>query len=78
MNRLRSRQLILIGITIVIGLLSRKASLGLPLWIGDSLYAVLFYGGVGLLFPKQNPLSISLVALGLCFAVEFAQLLQWD
>ena len=77
MERPRQQQLVLIGVTIGIGLLSRKESFGLPLWIGDSLYAVLFYLGFGLLFPKGSPFAIGLCALGLCYAVEFAQLLQW-
>ncbi|MNU14528.1 hypothetical protein D3C71_26390 [compost metagenome] len=61
--------------TIILGLSLRKISL-VPLWIGDSLYAVMIYfGGRALFYRKPLPATL-LIALCWCYAVEFLQLVQ--
>lgn len=66
---------ILLIITIILGLLSRKVS-WLPLATGDALYAVMTYWGFRfLLFRRPYYYSLS-CALLFCFGLEFLQLVQ--
>ncbi|MFC5630159.1 MULTISPECIES: ribosomal maturation YjgA family protein [Streptococcus] len=61
---------------IFLGLLSRKIST-IPLWIGDSLWAVAVYLGFRLFFTKIKPEATALISLGVSFIVEFSQLVNW-
>lgn len=61
---------------IFLGLLSRKIS-SIPLWIGDSLWAVAVYLGFRLFFIKIKPEATALISLGIAFIVEFSQLVSW-
>ena len=63
-------------ITIVVvslGILSRKIS-GIPLFIGDILYAVMIYFGCRMLFINENNLVKILSPLLLCYLIELQQL----
>ncbi|MNS93306.1 hypothetical protein D3C72_1274700 [compost metagenome] len=61
--------------TIILGLSLRKVSL-VPLWIGDSLYAVMVYFGARALFYRKPVSAAAIIALCWCYAVEFLQLVQ--
>lgn len=60
------------------GILSRKVNT-IPLYIGDILYAVMFYFGIRILFIHFNTTKKILVPLLLCYTIEFQQLYkaQW-
>ena len=58
---------------VLLGILSRKVH-GIPLFIGDILYAVMIYFGCRLLFLKvSNPKKI-IFPLLLCYIIELQQL----
>lgn len=61
--------------TIVLGLLSRAIK-GIPLFIGDILYAVMIYFMIHFLFPKAKTKTIAFVSLLVCYAIEILQLSQ--
>ena len=58
---------------IVLGVLSRKAT-GIPLCIGDILYAVMVYFGIRMLFIHFNTIPKILVPILLCYGIEIQQL----
>jgi hypothetical protein len=63
--------------TVALGLASRLAPLGAPLWdksLGDALYAVAAYLFFGLLFPRLVAGRLAVAALAYCLAVEAFQL----
>ena len=64
---------ILILFVIVLGIASRKID-GIPLFFGDSLYAVMIYFGVRMFFINLNFKKSALLALSVCFCIEFLQL----
>jgi hypothetical protein len=64
---------ILILLTIVLGIASRK-TVGIPLFVGDILYAVLVYFGFRWLFLKNKILWQIGLPLLFCFAIEIQQL----
>lgn len=41
---------------------------------GTALYASAFYGGLLFLWPRWRPVTLGLISLAFCWAVEFAQL----
>ena len=41
---------------------------------GTALYASACYGGVLVLWPRGRPLTVALLSIGFCWAVEFFQL----
>jgi hypothetical protein len=62
-------------VVVALGLGSRAVLGGLPAKIaGDALYTVLLYVLVLVVRPRTRPVRAGLVALGLSFAVELAQL----
>ncbi|MEZ4854475.1 DUF2809 domain-containing protein [Flavobacterium sp.] len=67
--------LLFVCITLVLGILSRKIN-GIPLFIGDILYAIFIYFGLRTtqLFSMRTTMAISLF---FCFCIEFSQLLHW-
>lgn len=65
--------LLLILITIVAGLLSRKIS-GIPAAAGDALWAMMIYLLMRMFLIRRSLKFAALVAILLCFAVEFSQL----
>jgi hypothetical protein len=63
----------LTALTIALGLLSRHIA-GIPLFIGDILWALMIWFGVRFLFIRR-PIKWSTVAsLLFCYAIEFSQL----
>jgi len=64
---------IIIVSVIILGILSRKIE-GIPTFFGDTLYAVMIYFGMRLLFINNNFVMTILLALVFCFCIEFLQL----
>lgn len=64
-------------ITLILGILSRKIT-GIPLFIGDMLYAVLIYFGFRLLLIDLKKATSLLLSLLFCFGIEILQLVQID
>lgn len=75
LKKLRLQYLILFLLIILLGIISRKISF-IPLWIGDFLYAVMIYFLVRILFPIKKSTIIALLALLICYGIEFLQLYQ--
>lgn len=69
----RATYLLLVLITIGIGLLSRKIAV-IPLATGDVLWATMVYFILRMLFVQRGIRFAGLVAILICFAVEFSQL----
>ena len=73
--RNRSAYALLLGLTIILGLASRKFSFLLPFWLaknaGDVLYAVMAFWLAALLFPRLSTLRAALAAGLFCFGIEF-------
>lgn len=63
----------LIVFTITSGMASRKID-GIPTFFGDTLYAVMIYFGIRMLFMNLKPAKTALLALVFCFCIEFLQL----
>lgn len=66
---------VIIIIIIIAGLLSRRIH-GMPLWIGDTLYAAMMYFMLRLVLLRKTVLFIAVISLLICFAIEFSQLWQ--
>lgn len=64
--------LIIISI-IILGVTSRKLSF-IPLCIGDTLYAILIYFIIRIVFPKQSKIKTAFFSLIICYFIEFTQL----
>lgn len=64
-------------ITLILGILSRKIT-GIPLFIGDVLYAVLIYFGFRFLIMDSRKSTSLLLSLLFCFGIEILQLVQID
>jgi hypothetical protein len=71
----RSINFILICATIILGLLSRHIS-GIPLFIGDVLWATMVYFMVRFLFINRTIKWVTIASLLFCYAIEFSQLYQ--
>lgn len=67
----------LIVLVLILGILSRKIS-GIPLFIGDVLYAVLIYFGFRFLIIDSKKATSLLLSLLFCFGIEILQLVQID
>jgi hypothetical protein len=63
----------LIVFTIIIGLLSRHIS-GIPLFIGDVLWATMVYFMIRFLFINRTIKWVVITSLLFCYAIEFSQL----
>ena len=66
---------ILVIITIILGLLSRHIA-GIPLFIGDILWATMIYFGFRFLLVSKSIKFIVIASLLFCYAIEFSQLYQ--
>ena len=73
----RLNYFILILLVLILGILSRKIS-GIPLFIGDILYAVLIYFGFRFLIMDSKKSTSLLLSLLFCFGIEILQLVQID
>ena len=63
----------LICAIIVLGLLSRKLA-GIPLWIGDVLWATMIYFMVRFFYIASSVQKIVIISLAISYAIEFSQL----
>ncbi len=68
--------LFLAGLTILLGLLSRKISV-IPTITGDVLYAVMIYWLSRFLFRGKSVLFSLMATILFCFSIEFLQLVQY-
>ena len=78
MRRNRKIYLGLIIITIIVGILSRTnliPELIYP-YVGDFLYALMFFFIIGFLFPNVKTLKIALISISICYIIELFQLYQ--
>jgi len=75
MMKYRLTYFILIFITIILGLLSRHIH-GIPLFIGDILWALMVFFIVKFLFIKRTIKWVIITSLLFCYAIEFSQLYQ--
>lgn len=66
---------LLVILTIILGLLSRHIA-GIPLFIGDILWATMIYFGFRFLFISLPLKYIVAASLLFCYAIEFSQLYQ--
>lgn len=77
MKNYRLNYFISILLILILGILSRKIS-GIPLFIGDVLYAVLIYFGFRSIFIDFKKATSLLLSLLFCFSIEILQLVQID
>jgi hypothetical protein len=78
MKRNRKIYLSLIIITIIAGLLSRTnliPELIYP-YLGDYLYALMFFFIIGFLFPNMGTLKTMFISISICYMIELFQLYQ--
>ncbi|WP_342714623.1 DUF2809 domain-containing protein [Bacillus paramycoides] len=65
-------------IVIILGLSSRKLALALPHllneYLGDALWALMIFTGVGFLFPKIETKKLVFISLLFCYGIELSQL----
>lgn len=71
---------LLIVLTIAIGLFSRSSIVQDYIHpnVGDGLYALLFFFGLGFIFHKNPSTIILLMSVSCCFLIEILQLYQAD
>jgi hypothetical protein len=74
---IRARYALLLAVTVIVGIASRKVHLGIRLWdksLGDVLYAVAMLFALGLVAPRSRPVVLTAAAFGASFAIELFQL----
>lgn len=78
MNRNRLLYLLLIVLTVLAGLASRRFSSILPHWttlyLGDALWALMVFFGFAFLFRRKSSLWVATAALIFSFVIEISQL----
>ena len=76
MKRNRIYQSGYVILTVALGLFSRSGYLPdfLYGYLGDALYALMFFFIIGFVFPKFSTIKVALIALSFCFAIEISQL----
>ncbi|MCU4175978.1 DUF2809 domain-containing protein [Carboxylicivirga sp. N1Y90] len=77
-QRNRFHYLLFILTTVALGLASRTditPQLIYP-YIGDILYAVMFFFIIGFLFPKRSSLWVIVISVMACYSIELLQLYQ--
>ncbi|WP_134146817.1 DUF2809 domain-containing protein [Flavobacterium sp. 270] len=77
MGKSRIYYTLLLLLVICLGILSRKISI-VPLCCGDILYAVMMYILIRIVFITKNAFQIGIIALLICYGIEFLQLYQAD
>lgn len=79
-NRLLSGLMLIL--VIVFGLWSRKFSSILPvflnIYLGDALWALMIFIGIGLVFRTMETRQVALAAISFCYLVELSQLYHAD
>ncbi len=78
MIRSRKYYLLFILTTIALGLLSRTAIIPdfIYPYLGDYLYAVMYFFIFGMLFPRKSSLRIAIYSILFCYLIELTQLSQ--
>lgn len=74
---IRARYALLLALTVILGVASRKVRLGIRLWdksLGDVLYAVAIFFAMGLVAPRARSVVLTAAAFGASFAIELFQL----
>jgi len=69
----RVKYIVLIVVTVLTGIASRQID-GIPLFIGDTLYATMIFFMVKFIWTKGKALKIAVISLLVTFAIEFSQL----
>lgn len=69
--------LILMIAVIFLGIISRKTDF-IPLYIGDTLYAIMVYLLIRIFLIKNSSVQIAIFSLISCYSIEFLQLYQAD
>jgi ammonia channel protein AmtB len=75
MRTTRTTYFALITVTIIVGLLSRHIN-GVPLFIGDILWALMVYFIVRFIFINQTTRLAVIASLFFSYGIEFSQLYQ--
>lgn len=75
-NRSRPLSAVLVGVVIAVGLASRAPGMRsvVPAGVGDALWAVMVFLGIGLLWPKIPTGRLAVCALLFAWAIEVSQL----
>ncbi|MDF2671948.1 MAG: hypothetical protein K0R09_213 [Clostridiales bacterium] len=77
-KRNRAFYLIMIFVVICLGLLSRRMTAYIPytinLYLGDSLWALMIYLIVCMIFRSWTTKRTALISILFCFSIEFSQL----
>jgi hypothetical protein len=79
-KRNRVLQAVMIIGVIILGLASRKMASSLPnflnTYLGDALWALMVFIGVGFIFRKMETKKIALIGIAFCYLIELSQLYQ--
>jgi hypothetical protein len=75
MHKLRLKYLLCVVATIAAGLLSRKITV-IPAWVGDSLWAMMIYMLLKIVFIRASVVKVIAFSLAFCFTIEISQLYQ--
>ncbi|WP_460612124.1 ribosomal maturation YjgA family protein [Hymenobacter seoulensis] len=71
---------LLLALTMVLGLASRRFGASLPAWVaayaGDTLWALLVFWLVGVCWPRWPSKRVAVLAAGFAVAIELSQLFQ--
>lgn len=81
MKRSRKKMIVIIGIVIICGLLSRSNAClfqNIPTYIGDILWAIMMYFIFAFLFIKKSNTKVLWISLIVCYIIEISQLLQFQ
>ena len=80
MKRKSIPYLLLIIFTILLGLGSRTSVIPNIIYpyLGDAIYAVMWFLIIGLLLPKSKTVTITVVSLLVCYSIELLQLYNAD
>ncbi len=81
MKRSRKKIILMIGIVMICGLLSRSNVYlfqKVPTYIGDILWAVMMYFICAFLFIKKQNITVLWISLIVCYGIELSQLLQFQ
>lgn len=80
LKRNRLAYFTLIIITIIIGLISRTEIVPEIIYpyLGDYLYAILFFLIIGFLFNRMKSLKVAIVSILVCYLIEIFQLYDAD
>lgn len=79
-ERNRWHYFLFIALTIALGLLSRMGMVPkfIYAYLGDALYALMFFFIFAWLFPRPPTWKIILLSIGTCYLIEMSQLYQAD